>query len=891
MKIIFSLEYRAEWGQTLHITGPMETLGGGCDDRAPAMHCSEQNRWSVELIVPDQTETIDYGYIVKAGGKVIRREACSHRMTIPSAAPCRVFDRWADMPADNYLYSAAFTGCFFARHKRAKAVKASKGDIVLCAAAPSLRSNHVLAVTGSCEALGQWNTDKAVEMSDADFPVWKVALKASRLQMPFEYKFIIIDKKSGSVAAWERGENRRFDIPAPSKNECTVIAGLRLADPLPQKRAAGTAIPVFSLRSGNSFGTGEFYDLKLLVDWAAATGQSMIQILPINDTTMTGTWRDSYPYNANSTFALHPQFLHLPAVGKLPKKSSRDQYERLAAELNALPEIDYERVNNAKRRFLREIFAASGSKTLASEEFKAFFDANRKWLVPYAAFCALRDRFGTPEFSKWGEYAVYDAARIAAETSEGGQLYDEASFNFFLQYHLHLQMSHVHEYASSRGVALKGDIPIGISRTSADAWVDPDLFNMDCQAGAPPDDFSVLGQNWGFPTYNWAAMAADGYAWWKSRFRKMAEYFDAYRIDHILGFFRIWEIPCDAVHGLLGHFNPALPYSADQLRAMSFPFNRERHAEPYIYEHMLGEFFGEYAGDVRRDYVDIDEYGRCTLRSEVATQQAVAEHFAGLDDERSRRLRDGLTALADEVLFVEDPVQHGKYHPRISAQFTHSYRALSDHEKHVFNSLYDDFFYRRHNDFWYSEAMRKLPPLISATGMLVCGEDLGMIPSCVPAVMDAMKILSLEIQRMPKDPAVEFGDPARYPYLSVCTTSTHDMNPIRAWWEEDRNKTQSFYNNMLHAAGEAPQICTAEICSRIIDMHLKSPAMLTVLPLQDWLSADDGLRRQDQHAERINIPANSRHYWRYRMHLTLEQLLEAKEFNRQLLDNIRNSGR
>ena len=175
--------------------------------------------------------------------------------------------------------------------------------------------------------------------------------------------------------------------------------------------------------------------------------------------------------------------------------------------------------------------------------------------------------------------------------------------------------------------------------------------------------------------------------------------------------------------------------------------------------------------------------------------------------------------------------------------------------------------------------------------MLVCAEDLGMIPACVPAVMHRLEILSLEIQRMPKDPATPFGDTWRYPYYSVCTTSTHDMGGIRQWWEEDRAKTQQFFNEVLHEHGAAPYFAEPWICDRIIDLHLASPSMLCILPLQDWLSINGNIRREKPAEEQINVPANPRHYWRYRMHMTLGELLGHTEFSDYLRNKISNTGR
>ena len=570
----------------------------------------------------------------------------------------------------------------------------------------------------------------------------------------------------------------------------------------PGWKGAGTAIPVFALRSEDDFGVGEFLDLKKMVDWAVLTGQTFLQLLPVNDTTMFGTIDDSYPYNANSTFALHPQFINLPAAGVPVDK----EYLKLQKQLNSFvkdgrPETDYVSVNREKRRLLRKAFDANWKSLSRTKAYRNFLAANREWLIPYSRFCALRDEFGTPDFSQWGEFAVYDEARLERWNKSHRS---ETDFNCFLQFHLDAQFRQVRDYAHSKGVVLKGDLPIGISRTSADAWQFPKLFNMDSQAGAPPDAFSADGQNWGFPTYNWEEMAKDGYAWWKARLRKMSEYFDAFRIDHILGFFRIWQIPVPEKSGLAGYFSPALPYSADELRSWGYGNRMDR--------------------------------------------------------------------------FIEDPHRPGWYHPRIDA------KDLGD--------LYIDFFYRRHNEFWKHNAMGKLSALLGSTNMLACGEDLGMIPACVPEVMQRLNILSLEIQRMPKDPAQTFADPARYPYGCVCTTSTHDMSPIRAWWEEDRSLSQRFYNEALGCGGAAPYFCEPWVCRRIVEQHLWSPAMLVILPLQDWLSISPELRYKGNPAdERINVPAIPRYHWDYRMHLSLEELLAAKDFNTDVATLVKSSGR
>ena len=799
MKLSISIEYRTNWGEEIVLC-----LGG---KRYPLAYTSE-GLWEGTVARVALEKTSEYGYEVVRDGQTVRTEWKKHILVLPEGAEPKtltVYDRWIDRPEDSPFYSSAFTNAIFGRPAE-KAKKAPKGaNALIKVAAPALRPNEVLALAGSGKALKDWN--KVVPFDGTQFPVWSLALDVTE---PFAYKILIADKETLAPVAWEDGENRWF-AALPQKDEFVVEADLEVRFGGRNWKGAGTAIPVFSLRSEDDFGVGEFYDLKKMVDWAAATGQSILQLLPINDTTMLHTWEDSYPYNPNSTFALHPQFLNLPAAGV----KVDEEFKALQAELNALENIDYERVNNTKLELLHKAFDKTFKKLSATKGYQAFVEKNAHWLLPYAAFCVLRDLNGTPDFSQWKGYAKYNKKKVAAFCEEHKA---EVDFWCFVQYHLDLQLSEVCKYAHSKGVIFKGDLPIGISRTSVDAWLYPELFHMNSQAGAPPDAFSADGQNWGFPTYNWEKMAEDDYAWWKSRLAKMSEYFDAFRIDHILGFFRIWEIPLWTKSGLNGYFNPALPFPADELSSQGF--------------------------DVK-----------------------------------------------NEDLFIEDPRKTGHYHPKIGAKSTQGYMWLDAYRRAAFDRLYEDFFYRRNNEFWKDKAMQKLPALLDSTGMLACGEDLGMIPATVPQVMADLRILSLEIQRMPKSVEETFAHPANYPYLSVCTTSTHDMNPVRAWWEEDRQVTDQFWQMILGNTGEAPYYCEPWICRQILDQHLWSPAMLTVLPLQDWLSMDGALRRVNPQDERINVPANSRHYWRYRMHLTVEQLQAATEFNETLSGMIAASGR
>jgi len=878
-----------QWGQTmcliLHSSGnPIQKYG---------MHCNEKSEWKSEIQI-DNIATVSYQYAIQNPDKSLEYEYGSIReIEFTSAGEnTTVIDNWRASNGDSPFVSTAFTNCFFKRIPLKISSAVSSKNLVLRLNCPQMEPERHVAVIGNQDSLGNWDVKKKVKLDESKFPIWSTTLDPTKIKFPLEYKYLIVDTKTDEVLAWGGGPNRL--VEKVDKQAITIVTEEHFIRTIPSWKATGVAIPVFSLRSEEGFGIGEFNDLKKMVDWAKKTGQRIIQILPINDTILYHSNYDSYPYNAVSVYALHPIYLHLESVGKLKTKKQKDYFQSKKKELNEKNFSDYQNVLNAKWEFFKIIYPQESGAIFASDDYKLFFETNKEWLVPYAAFSYLRDLNGSPEFSKWKRFSVYSKNEIEELSAPDTAHYHEIALYYFLQYHLHKQLIDVHDYARENGVAIKGDIPIGVSPRSVDAWVEPELFNTNAQAGAPPDDFSVTGQNWGFPTYNWELMEMDGYQWWRKRFQKLAEYFDAYRIDHILGFFRIWEIPVDAVWGLSGTFHPALPFTRNEIESKGLKWDENRFLKPFLKEHVIYATFGKYSDEVTREYLLTDGWQNFKFKPEYDTQKKIEAHFASLGYNFGTKevlIRDGLYALHCEVLFIRDSRQPDKFHPRISMHSSATFRDLSDENRRTLDRIYVDYFYHRHTEFWKQQALKKLPALISATKMLVCGEDLGMVPDSVPDVMNALEILSLEIQRMPKKPNTEFAMPADAPYRSVCTTSTHDMNPIRAWWEEDAALTQRFYNRALGMQGPAPAVCETWIIERIIDQHLLSNAMWIILPWQDWMAIDVVLRNEHPLAERINVPSNPRNFWCYRMHITLEQLLTEDVYNKKITEMITNSGR
>lgn len=880
--LTFQLNYHTTWGQQVCLCGSTPALGQ-FDEAKAVLLSSQGDDWFIDVNVAATTD-IHYYYFIRQGNSTIRREWGNHR-TLHITKGRRHFqikDLWKDKPYHAYLYSSVFTESIFTHKKEALPSTYFVQSVLLNVTCPYVNRKQNLVISGACDALGGWDLKKAIPLSYVNEGEWQIVLDAKKLPLTSAYKFVIVDTTTGETVHWEEGGNRTLNVDkAQHSSKISVEMALPYHHSHFSFKGTGTAIPVFSLRTKESFGIGDFADLRKMIDWASLTRQQLIQLLPVNDTTSSKTWRDSYPYSAISIYALHPIYLGCRDY-PLKEPNKYNTYILEAEQLNRLPELDYEKVLNLKSAYSRDLFLQDGEKVLSSDEYKTFFEKNKSWLFPYACYCYLRDKHNSANFREWDELSCYDKERLERMTEVYPEMKKQLLFWYFVQFLLHKQFSGVKRYAHEKGVTLKGDIPIGINRDSIDAWTTPHLFNMETQSGAPPDDFSFFGQNWGFPTYNWHAMEEDGYAWWISRFRKMADYFDAYRIDHILGFFRIWEIPLQAVQGLLGHFSPALPYWSEEINRAGIPFDEERMVKPFIHEHFLPDIFGEYTEEVKNDYLEVSGWQLFRLKSFCDTQQKIKQLFNEKSDEKSRCICDGLYALCTEVLFIRDPLDQNRFHPRITAQYAYTYRYLDDQVKEAFNRLYNEYFYHRHNYFWRERAMKKLPVLISSTSMLVCGEDLGMVPDCVPSVMHELQMLSLEIQRMPKDPKVMFTDLSTLPYHSVCTTSTHDMSPIRSWWTENKETTQYYYNHILHHEGAAPDECSIELCREIVENHLRSSAMWVILPWQDWLSLDEGLRNPDASAERINIPANPEHYWRYRMHLSLDDLLNESGFNKMI---------
>ncbi|HMU47538.1 MAG TPA: 4-alpha-glucanotransferase [Chitinophagaceae bacterium] len=898
MKLQFYLRFHTRYGQSIFISGNSEEFGNNDPARALPMKYLNNDFWycETEIKKKELEKGITYKYVIQnEDGELLYEWGYDRQIELfrKDLNEIQITDTWNHAGEyENAFFTAPFNEVLLKENfPKRQPAQSKEFTHLFRIKAPLLGKNEVVCMLGSGNELNDWDTSRPLVMTK-EGNWWVGHLDFSENGFPVAYKYGVYNTKEKKFIRYEDGNNRLL-YGESVKKRVTVLNDGFIQLPNNTWKGTGVSIPVFSLRSKNSFGVGEFSDIKLLIDWARKTGLKLIQLLPVNDTIATHTWLDSYPYAAISAFALHPLYINLNIVAG---KEYADQLTYLKSkqkELNELPVVDYEKVIKYKLSVLNELYQVMGAECLASDDYKDFWKNNRHWLQPYAAFCYFRDKYETSHFEDWKTNGIYKKEEIEKLFTSKSEVLNELNFYGFVQYHLHLQLKDAADYAHKKGIVLKGDIPIGIYRNGCDAWIEPELYNMCWQAGAPPDDFTAVGQNWGFPTYNWKKMQEDGFAWWKQRFQQMSNYFDAFRIDHILGFFRIWSIPANAVQGIMGRFVPCLPVYISEFGENGIWFDHKRYCKPFLVDEVISEIFGEMAARVKEEFMEPDETGGYILKPEFETQVQVEKYFADQEDtELNDRIKLGLfDCISNVILFQDTDYKGEQYHFRISMEKTLSFKYLIPHVQEKLKALYIDYFFRRQDNFWFKEAMHKLPQLKAATNMLVCGEDLGMVPHCVPDVMQQLGILSLEIQRMPKDPKKEFFHPNDAPYLSVITPSTHDMSTIRGWWEENRERTQSFYNDVMGQWGDAPFYCESWINRAIIMQHLYSPAMWSIFQLQDILGMSDTLRRENPNDERINNPANPKNYWQYRMHITLEELIKQKDFNAEFYEYITNSGR
>ncbi|CAM8985551.1 unnamed protein product [Rhodiola kirilowii] len=908
VKVGFRLPYYTQWGENLLVCGSQPVLGSWDVKKGlllSLVHEGNELIWRGSVSVPNGFECEYNYYVVDDKKNVLRWETGKRRQLLVSdgikgGETMEFHDLW-QTGSDALAFRSAFKDVIFRRSWNLEiqtscgsvSTKLPQDDAVIVqfkVSCPNLPDNTSVCVAGSSSMLGNWKIKDGHKLSYAGDSIWKTEVAIPKDDFPVNYRYCKC--VCGGQSSYEAEPNRKVSVESINKPDY-IIKSDGLLRELPW-RGAGVSIPMFSVRSEADLGVGEFLDLKLLVDWAVASGFHLVQLLPINDTSVNGMWWDSYPYSSLSVFALHPLYLRVQALSENIPDAIKQEISEAKEKLD-MKAVDYEATLSTKISIAKKIFALEKDKIFQSASFQRFFSENEGWLKPYAAFCFLRDFFETSDHSQWGRFSNYSKDKLEKLVSEDSLHYDIIRFHYFIQFHLHIQLSEAADYARNKGVVLKGDLPIGVDRNSVDTWVYPTLFRMNTSTGAPPDYFDKNGQNWGFPTYNWEEMSKDNYAWWRGRLSQMAKYFTAYRIDHILGFFRIWELPEHAMTGLCGKFRPSIPLSQEELENEGL-WDFDRLSRPYILTEHLQEKFGDAWPLIALNFLNEFQKQRYEFKEDSDTQKKIAAKLKtfvekSLLPDTEINIRRHLFDLIQNIVLIRDPEDARKFYPRFNLEDTSSFNDLDDHSKNVLRRLYYDYYFCRQENLWRQNALKTLPALLNSSDMLACGEDLGLIPSCVHPVMQELGLIGLRIQRMPNESDLEFGIPSRYSYMTVCAPSCHDCSTMRAWWEEDEERRLRFYKQVVGSDELPPSKCVPGIAKYILRTHVESPSMWAIFPLQDLLALKEEYTTRPATEETINNPTNPKHYWRYRVHVTMESLLEDTELTYTIKDLVQSSGR
>jgi 4-alpha-glucanotransferase len=637
----------------------------------------------------------------------------------------------------------------------------------------------------------------------------------------------------------------------------------------------GVSLPVAALRTRDGCGVGEFADLAALGTWCAEAGLEVIQLLPVND---TGT--NSSPYSALSAFALHPLYLRLqdlPGAGRYAEQIMRFQEESAERERSASGRFSYGPCLDFKLSTLSRLYEDNAAAIARDRVFERWRTDN-PWVVPYAVFTALKKKNLDAPWSTWPELSDPGPGEIVGWWKAHSAQCMPVAWG---QFQLEGQLAKASRTLGAQGVFLKGDLPILMSRESADVWAERACFDLSACAGAPPDMFSPDGQQWGFPVYDWDRLEKDGHRWWKERLRQAGKFFHAFRIDHVLGFFRIWRIRHGEVTALLGRFSPSIGLGRRELEELGFDKGRLRwltvpHVTGAELEAALGADAPRAAGLYLKRIGGEDLYN---LAAEVDGETAIERLAESPEVKRALRSWHVDRTLLDE---------NGEIYPAWYMERRKGFGSLSDPEKDRLRELAGRR-RRESEDLWEEHGRRLLATLKEATDMLVCAEDLGDVPRCVPRVLDELSILGLRIVRWsreydraaPGSPA-PFIPPESYPPLSVCTPSVHDTSTIRGWWEEDRGEREQFWR-FLGEPGTCPELMTPDLLAKIVSRCCGAASRLCMFQLQDLLDLDPDLWSTDPRRDRINVPGTvNAENWTWRMPLAVEELAARAGLSRRV---------
>ena len=673
------------------------------------------------------------------------------------------------------------------------------------------------------------------------------------------------------------------------------------------RQSTGFVLPLLALRTQDK-PCGEFPDLEKLAVLAKKWGMNLIQILPVNDS----GWQAS-PYSALSSIALNPIYLSIKDLPEFEQLSPAlcGSLTQMNAQLALHKRVPYGEVLDAKLKILsqawEEISSPSFSNRTGVLSVLEGWVKENEWVRPYGCFLELKKRFGGLPWWNWPEYATVrqdDIETLLSDSSFAKQV----DFWAWVQMRAYWQFENACTLVHAMGIDLMGDIPILMNRDSVDAWYDRQIFDFDFFAGAPPDAGSPPGQNWGFPLYRWDVIEKTGWAFWKTRLEAADHFYSSYRIDHVLGFFRIWAVGKAERDGYLGHFEPEMDYTREELHELGFSDERIQWlSQPHIPESAVEAIFAllKAAHDESNALPQQDTAKfRSVLFSQIGTEplyrfsgqiQGSADFDRLVRDflptsgtngvsygaQNEKALKSSLVSWWRNRSLLELP--NGHFIAAPNYWNTQAWCSLSDDERQELKSLIE----RKgeiSNKLWLENGRKILSAITGHVTMQPCAEDLGFLSPGVPQTLDDLNIPGLRVLRWTRyyeEPGAPFVPPDKYPANSVACTSVHDSSTLREWWRDEPDKAKLW--DVLQLPGSCPDDLDPAAALQVVRAFAMVNSRFLVYPLQDLLACDEHYREENPKDERINIPGTCDDFdWTYRMKPSIEGLLPDGGFSSRI---------
>ena len=677
----------------------------------------------------------------------------------------------------------------------------------------------------------------------------------------------------------------------------------------------GTAIPLGALRTSKCSLIGEYSALKDMARFCKKTGMQIIQLLPVND-----SGSESSPYSALTAFALHPIYISIPELKTYQSDSKiQKDYESFVKENQDSRRYDYKKILKAKIDFLQRIYKTetdSPKDFLSLKKKAASFIEENPWIKEYAVYKRLKEQFAEKSWTLWPKEYQNPSAKEIESLFADKNFEKQTYFFIWCQIQAFAQFLSAKEFVKKQGILLKGDIPFLVNMDSDCVWAKREYFNTKLTAGSPPDSDNPYGQKWGFPCYNWTKLKKDSYIWWKQRLQVQERFFDACRLDHLLGFFRVWAIPPEELRGTMGYcFSAAQKdITKDALLKAGFSESRIKWlSKPHISTQKVCELSGldwNCVSQILPAFMNrIGSEDLWLFKEEIKG----SSDLLSMADEQNRHLAQILAELWEDRCLIE--ISPGHFCQKWNYFNSTSWNSLDQAEKDTLSEIINETLANAEK-LWKKNATEILSQCKNASSMQLCAEDLGAPLSCIPSVLHKLKILALKVIRWERrwesenQPFIDFSS---YEKLAVSCTSVHDSTTLRQWWNKEKSSVKEFikacipfettqtdskkiqdelesYNKKIEILSKKD--FSPDMAYFVLADSAQNKSLWFINPLQDYLYLDSKYY-SDEESERINIPGTvSPNNWTYRMPCTIEELCTNNSLIKKIKEivSIHNKG-